>query len=167
MVWFSRSGYFALLFLISGKVKRLEAAVKRLERKQRGDNMKKLKISIVLMLITITCFMTACGGSRTLSDIVNEKVGSIVSIEVMNGNNGEIISYTKEEDIEKFKEYMQKVTCTKSSPASGTGWSYSFEILGENGVTSKVTFAGTHSSIDNEKYSLTYPDIFTFMSELK
>ena len=51
---------------------------------------------------------------------------------------------------------MQNVMCTKSSPASASGWSYAFEITGTGGTSVKVIFAGTNSSIDKEKYALQY-----------
>lgn len=85
---------------------------------------------------------------------------------IISGNTGEIKSYKEADDIDKITAYMQNVMCTKSSPASASGWSYAFEITGTDGTSVKVFFAGTNSSIDKEKYALQYSDLNEFIAGL-
>ena len=85
---------------------------------------------------------------------------------IISGNTGEIKSYKEADDIDKITAYMQNVMCTKSLPASASGWSYAFEITGTDGTSVKVIFAGTNSSIDKEKYALQYSDLNEFIAGL-
>lgn len=123
-------------------------------------------VFVISMLLLFT--FIACGsGTKTLEKIVHEKAGDkIVSVNIMSGNTGEIKTYTDEAQISKIMEYFGEVSCTKSSPAASTGWSYSFEMTSADGTVVKVTFAGANSNIDYEKYLFTHPDIGQFMEEL-
>lgn len=115
------------------------------------------------------CTVAGCSkpeGTRKLSDIVSEKVQDIAVVNIISGNTGEIKSYKEADDIDKITAYMQNVMCTKSSPASASGWSYAFEITGTDGTSVKVIFAGTNSSIDKEKYALQYSDLNEFIAGL-
>ena len=115
------------------------------------------------------CTAAGCSkpeGTRKLSDIVSEKVQDIAVVNIISGNTGEIKSYKEADDIDKITAYMQNVMCTKSSPASASGWSYAFEITGTDGTSVKVIFAGTNSSIDKEKYALQYSDLNEFIAGL-
>ena len=130
--------------------------------------MKKISC-IIVTVILLMC--TVAGGSkpegtRKLSDIVSEKVQDIAVVNIISGNTGEIKSYNEADDIDKITAYMQNVMCTKSSPASASGWSYAFEITGTDGTSVKVIFAGTNSSIDKEKYALQYSDLNEFIAGL-
>lgn len=82
--------------------------------------------------------LTACGGkTKTLQEIVHEKAGDIISVDIVSGNTGEVKTYVQEVQIAKIKEYLGEVSCTKSSPVAATGWSYRFEITGTNGTVYK------------------------------
>lgn len=118
------------------------------------------------MLLCITAGCSKPEGTRKLSDIVSEKVQDIAVVNIISGNTGEIKSYKEADDIDKITAYMQNVMCTKSSPASASGWSYAFEITGTDGTSVKVIFAGTNSSIDKEKYALQYSDLNEFIAGL-
>ena len=103
--------------------------------------MKKISC-IIITVILLLCITAGCSkpeGTRKLSDIVSEKVQDIA---------------------------VENVMCTKSSPASASGWSYAFEITGTDGTLVKVIFAGTNSSIDKEKYALQYSDLNEFIAGL-
>ena len=124
--------------------------------------MKKISC-IIVTVIWLLCTAAGCSkpeGTRKLSDIVSEKVQDIAVVNIISGNTGEI------NDIDKITAYMQNVMCTKSSPASASGWSYAFEITGTDGTSVKVIFAGTNSSIDKEKYALQYSDLNEFIADL-
>ena len=130
--------------------------------------MKKISC-IIVTVILLMCTAAGCSkpeGTRKLSDIVSEKVQDIAVVNIISGNTGEIKSYKEADDIDKITAYMQNVMCTKSSPASASGWSYAFEITGTDGTSVKVIFAGTNSSIDKEKYALQYSDLNEFIAGL-
>lgn len=130
--------------------------------------MKKISC-IIVTVILLLCTAAGCSkpeGTRKLSDIVSEKVQDIAVVNIISGNTGEIKSYKEADDIDKITAYMQNVMCTKSSPASASGWSYAFEITGTDGTSVKVFFAGTNSSIDKEKYALQYSDLNEFIAGL-
>lgn len=111
--------------------------------------------------------LTACGGkTKTLQEIVHEKAGDIISVDIVSGNTGAIKTYAEEAQIAKIKEYLGEVSCTKSSPVAATGWSYRFEITGMNGTVVRATFAGANSDIDYEKYLFAHPDMGQFIKEL-
>ena len=135
---------------------------------QERECMKKISC-IIVTVILLLCVTTGCSkpeGTRKLSDIVSEKVQDIAVVNIISGNTGEIKSYKEADDIDKITAYMQNVMCTKSSPASASGWSYAFEITGTDGTSVKVIFAGTNSSIDKEKYTLQYSDLNEFIAGL-
>ena len=126
--------------------------------------MKKISC-IIVTVILLLCTVAGCSkpeGTRKLSDIVSEKVQDIAVVNIISGNTGEIKSYKEADDIDKITNVM----CTKSSPASASGWSYAFEITGTDGTSVKVIFAGTNSSIDKEKYALQYSDLNEFIAGL-
>ena len=128
--------------------------------------MKKISC-IIVTVILLLCTVAGCSkpeGTRKLSDIVSEKVQDIAVVNIISGNTGEIKSYKEADDIDKIT--AQNVMCTKSSPASASGWSYAFEITGTDGTSVKVIFAGTNSSIDKEKYALQYSDLNEFIAGL-
>ena len=130
--------------------------------------MKKISC-IIITVILLLCITAGCSkpeGTRKLSDIFSEKVQDIAVVNIISGNTGEIKSYKEADDIDKITAYMQNVMCTKSSPASASGWSYAFEITGTDGTLVKVIFAGTNSSIDKEKYALQYSDLNEFIAGL-
>lgn len=130
--------------------------------------MKKISC-IIVTVILLMCTAAGCSkpeGTRKLSDIVSEKVQDIAVVNIISGNTGEIKSYKEADDIDKITAYMQNVMCTKSSPASASGWSYAFEITGTDGTSVKFFFAGTNSSIDKEKYALQYSDLNEFIAGL-
>lgn len=130
--------------------------------------MKKISC-IIVTVILLMCTVAGCSkpeGTRKLSDIVSEKVQDIAVVNIISGNTGEIKSYKEADDIDKITAYMQNVMCTKSSPASASGWSYAFKITGTDGTSVKVFFAGTNSSIDKEKYALQYSDLNEFIAGL-
>ena len=130
--------------------------------------MKKISC-IIVTVILLMCTVAGCSkpeGTRKLSDIVSEKVQDIAVVNIISGNTGEIKSYKEADDIDKITAYMQNVMCTKSSPASASGWSYAFEITGTDGTSVKAIFAGTNSSIDKEKYALQYSDLNEFIAGL-
>ena len=130
--------------------------------------MKKISC-IIVTVILLMCTVAGCSkpeGTRKLSDIVSEKVQDIAVVNIISGNTGEIKSYKEADDIDKITAYMQNVMCTKSSPASASGWSYAFEITGTDGTSVKVIFAGTNSSIDKVKYALQYSDLNEFIAGL-
>ena len=127
--------------------------------------MKKISC-IIVTVILLLCITAGCSkpeGTRKLSDIVSEKVQDIAVVNIISGNTGEIKSYKEADDIDKI---TANVMCTKSSPASASGWSYAFEITGTGGTSVKVIFAGTNSSIDKEKYALQYSDLNEFIAGL-
>ena len=86
--------------------------------------MKKISC-IIVTVILLMCTAAGCSkpeGTRKLSDIVSEKVQDIAVVNIISGNTGEIKSYKEADDIDKITAYMQNVMCTKSSPASASGW---------------------------------------------
>jgi hypothetical protein len=144
----------------------LIASSQQVVRNRRS--MKKISC-IIVTVILLLCVTAGCSkpeGTRKLSDIVSEKVQDIAVVNIISGNTGEIKSYKEADDIDKITAYMQNVMCTKSSPASASGWSYAFEITGTDGTSVKVIFAGTNSSIDKEKYALQYSDLNEFIAGL-
>ena len=144
----------------------LIASSQQVVRNRRS--MKKISC-IIVTVILLLCTAAGCSkpeGTRKLSDIVSEKVQDIAVVNIISGTTGEIKSYKEADDIDKITAYMQNVMCTKSSPASASGWSYAFEITGTDGTSVKVIFAGTNSSIDKEKYALQYSDLNEFIAGL-
>ncbi|MFR5400572.1 MAG: hypothetical protein ACLTH3_11500 [Lachnospira sp.] len=75
-------------------------------------------------------------------DIVSEKVQDIAVAGILPaGIAGAVkVSIKKLMILIRLAAYMQNVMCTKSSPASASGWSYAFEITGTDGTSGKRLF---------------------------
>ena len=130
--------------------------------------MKKISC-IIVTVILLMCTAAGCSkpeGTRKLSDIVSEKVQDIAVVNIISGNTGEIKSYKEADDIDKITAYMQNVMCTKSSPASASGWSYAFEITGTDGTSVKVIFGSIWKCTFGAKYALQYSDLNEFIAGL-
>ena len=127
---------------------------------------KKYQVSFIVIMLLVIMGLLACNGkTQTLYEMINDDSG-IVSVSIMNGSNGNIKSYTDEEDLGKLKEYMQQVRCTPNSDAPpSSGWSYRFQVTTKNGNMNDIIFAGSNSKINTEKYNLIYPELEEFIPD--
>ena len=126
----------------------------------------KKRIIIIMSMFIMLCSLTACNEkSKSLNEIIGNI--DIVSIDIINGKNGNIVTYTDGNVITEIKEYMQQVKCIKNNPEVATGWEYRFQIRSSDGNMTDITFAGSNSSIDNEKYNMEYQNLQEFVKGLK
>lgn len=126
----------------------------------------KKRIIIIMSMFIMLCSLTACNEkSKSLNEIMGNI--DIVSIDIINGKNGNIVTYTDGNVITEIKEYMQQVKCIKNNPEAATGWEYRFQIRSSDGNMTDITFAGSNSSIDNEKYNMEYQNLQEFVKGLK
>ena len=126
----------------------------------------KKRIIIIMSMFIMLCSLTACNEkSKSLNEIIGNI--DIVSIDIINGKNGYIATYTDGNVITEIKEYMQQVKCIKNNPEAATGWEYRFQIRSSDGNMTDITFAGSNSSIDNEKYNMEYQNLQEFVKGLK
>lgn len=98
---------------------------------------------------------------------MSQNDSNIVSVSIMNGNNGNIKNFTDEDDLNKLKNFLQQVRCTPNNPPQSSGWSYRFQIVTEDGSMTDVIFAGSNSKINNKKYNLVYPELEEFLPDWK
>lgn len=126
----------------------------------------KKRIIIIISMFIMLCSLTACNEkSKSLNEIIGNI--DIVSIDIINRKNGNIVTYTDGNVITEIKEYMQQVKCIKNNPEAATGWEYRFQIRSSDGNMTDITFAGSNSSIDNEKYNMEYQNLQEFVKGLK
>jgi len=126
----------------------------------------KKRIIIIMSMFIMLCSLTACNEkSKSLNEIIGNI--DIVSIDIINRKNGNIVTYTDGNVITEIKEYMQQVKCIKNNPEAATGWEYRFQIRSSDGNMTDITFAGSNSSIDNEKYNMEYQNLQEFVKGLK
>lgn len=126
----------------------------------------KKRIIIIISMFIMLCSLTECNEkSKSLNEIIGNI--DILSIDIINGKNGNIVTYTDGNVITEIKEYMQQVKCIKNNPEAATGWEYRFQIRSSDGNMTDITFAGSNSSIDNEKYNMEYQNLQEFVKGLK
>ena len=110
-------------------------------------------VIILLVLIIVAVWFISSNSIKTITDFHHNDPEKISKIDMLNGNNGEIISIKNKKTISDICKYMSRIKFKKFNPEPSTGWSYEFKFYENNKEMLDITFNGdTACDIDGTKY---------------
>lgn len=114
-------------------------------------------IVVLVMLVSSILFIRhkAQYQTKDITSFFNNDVSKINKIDIVNGNNGEIVSVDNKSIISNISMYLSKIKLTKVSLPPSTGWTYRFSIIENGNEVLNITFNGEeYCIINNSKYKI-------------
>lgn len=124
--------------------------------------MKKNLIIIILVIILIVCFFGIGiyfynNKEKKITDFYHNDAIRIESIQIINGNNGNIINVSKTDDLNIITNYLNSLRFSKMPSSQYTGWQYRY-IIDSEGTNVTIEFSGDKCKINGVQYKITKND---------
>jgi cell division protein YceG involved in septum cleavage len=123
--------------------------------------MKKIKLLTIISIVLVVSIVL--GGSilfsqyqtKSITSFIDNDKSKINKIDIMNGNNGEIVSVDNKQVISDISAYLSKLKLKKISPPPSTGWTYRFSINENDKEILNITFkSDKECEINDSKYKI-------------
>ena len=123
--------------------------------------MRKIKLSniktiIVMLLILIgIVILGSVLQTKRITSFCDNDANRISRIDIMNGNNGEIISVDNKDIIKDISTYLSKLKLKKVVLPASTGWTYRLSVIENGKEVLNMTFNGDeYCKINDVKYKI-------------
>ncbi len=112
---------------------------------------KPLKIAIFSAIGICALLLLIFFRKRDFDSFVT--AADVNKIEIMNGNNGDIMTITDQADMNKILVYMDDITYRRKFVLPWGGWSYRFMFYQDENLLSDIVIASSLADIDGKNYS--------------